>query len=308
MQKVPRRKQFPYLEKEYEMPESSAQTMAEEDYETIRELSKNKDKTKLRDFINKRLATQENISNTPGLATRDYMNAITGEAVKKRYPEIRQAALEGTPAELGRAVRSRMFPGIERALKSQNLSSEIQSGEDDAINPETGVMRLSGGETPSGNIGTAIHENAHVLDNLAKKYSKAKYIAKMEGRELDPEKEEAIREFLKTKPAASSLFEESPDDELKFLKKTTRRESRNRYGRTLQNPEIPNFEDYDFSKGEFQSDMIRDPLDVQEESGRYHHLDRNQTYENMLKALEEEGKLDRITKENRFKKLRSLIS
>jgi hypothetical protein len=63
MQKVPRRKQFPYLEKEYEMPESSAQIMAEEDYETIRELSKNKDKTKLRDFINKRLATQENISN-----------------------------------------------------------------------------------------------------------------------------------------------------------------------------------------------------------------------------------------------------
>lgn len=34
MQKVPRRKQFPYAEQEYEMPESSPASMAEEDDET----------------------------------------------------------------------------------------------------------------------------------------------------------------------------------------------------------------------------------------------------------------------------------
>lgn len=306
MQKVPRRKKFPYREEEYEMPESSAQIMAEKDYEKVKELVQSKDEQKLRDFINKRLTKEENISSRPGLATRDYMNALTGEAVKKRYPEIKQAALEGSPADLGKIVRSKMFPNIEKALKAYNLSSDIESSDRyDSVNPETGLMRLSGRETPSGNVGTAIHENAHLLDVLAKKYSKDKYFANREGRNIDPEKEKAIREFLKSKPAATSSFEEDPDKDEKFLREVTRQEIRNRYGKLIENPEIPNFGDYDFEKGEFHSDMIRDPIDVQEESGRPHHLDRNQTYENMIKTLEDEGKLDRVTM---FKKLREKLA
>lgn len=305
MQKVPRRKQFPYAEQEYEMPESSPASMAEEDYETLQKLVKSGDEEKFRDFINKRLTARENISSKPGLATRDYMDAISGEAIKRRYPEIRQAALEGTPADLGKAVRSKMFPNIEKALKAYNLSSDIIPSDKDALDLETGVMKLSGGGYPSSNIGTAVHENAHLLDALARKYSKAKYIAKAQDKEIPSEKEQAIREFLKGKPAASSLFEEKPDEDEKFFKPITAKESRNKYGRIIENPEIPNFGDYDFEKGEFRSDMIRDPLDVQEESGKPHHLDRNQTYENMIKVLEDEGKLDRVTM---FKKLRDKLA
>lgn len=309
MQKVPRRKQFPYAEKDYEMPEATPQVMAEEDYETLKKLVRSGGEKKFKDFINKRLIKNENISSTPGLATRDYLNAITGESVKARYPEIREAALEGTPADLGKAVRARMFPKIEKALKSYNLSTDIQSSEnEDTTNLETGLMKLAGRETPSGNIGTAIHENAHLLDALAKKYSKDKYIYKAQNRQISPEREQAIQEFIKSKPAAYSSFKENPNEEEKFFKGTTLTESKNKYGRIIENPEIPNFGDYDFEKGEFRSDMIRDPLDVQEESGRPHHLDRNQTYENMIKALEDEGKLDRVTKSDIFKKLRTKLA
>lgn len=308
MQKVPRRKQFPYAEENYEFPEWFDEHMlAEKDYDTVKSIVKSGDRSKLRDFINKRLTTSENISSTPGLATRDYLSALTGESVKRRYPEIKKAALEETPADLGKAVRSKLFPNIEKALGAFKLSSDVKMGNRDTTSPE-GVITLSGRQIPSGDIGTAIHENAHLLDFLAKKYSKEKAIAKAEGREIAPEKEKVIREFLKSKPASAPLFEEDPEDDKKFEKYTTLTEKENKYGKKLDNPEIPNFGDYDFEKGEFRSDMIRDPLDVQEESGKPHHLDRNQTYENMIKALEDEGKLDRLTKENNFKKLRSIIS
>jgi hypothetical protein len=311
MQKVPKRNKnitIPYELEPYEQPESSAQLMAEKDYDTVKELVKSGNKQRLRDFINKRLTASENISATPGLSTRDYMSALTGEAVKRKYPEIRKAALEGTPDELGRAVQKVMLPDVEKSLKSYNLGAGIESGEKDTTNEETGLIRLSGRETPSGNIGTAVHENAHILDALAKKYSKAKYIAKAEGRDISPERESVIREFLKKKPAATSLFQETPGEDEKFKRYTTEKESLNKYGGRFENPEIPNFEDYDFKTGQFQSDVIKDPIDVQKESGEYHHLDRNQPYENMIKTLEDDGSLERVTKQDRFKKLRSLIS
>jgi hypothetical protein len=313
MQKVPKRNKnitIPYEPEYYETPESSPEIMAEKDYETVAALGKNPDKTKLRDFINKRLTQSENISDTPGLSTRDYMEAITGEAVKRRYPEIRKAALEGTTADLGKAVRSKMFPDISKALKASKLSEDIESSDDkNDVDLETGLMRLSGGQTPSGDVGTTIHETSHLLDALARKYSRAKYLAKIEGRPVDPNLEKSVKEFLKSKPAAASLFEENPSDyDKKFEKYITKKESKNKYGETIKNPEIPNFGDYDFGKGEFQSDMIRDPLDVQKESGERHFLDTNRQYENMIKALEDDGKLDRLTKQNRFTKLRSLIS
>jgi len=308
MQKVRRRKQFPYAEQDYERPDSSAQDMATEDFDKIRALIKSGNKDKLNSFINSRMAATESASSNPGLQTRDYMNALTGESVLRNDPELAKVAREGSPSDLGRSVRSTMFPNIDRALKAHNLSNEIKDSLGDSVEPDTGVMRLSGSESLGGNIGTAIHENAHLLDSLARKHSKDKFISTKKGTPMPQERESSIKQFLKGKPASLPLFTEDPEEDAKFMRETTNKESYNKYRDKIVNDEVPNFADYSFPEGEFKSDMIRNPVDVQKESGDVHHIDRNQTYDNMIKAIEDEGKLDRVTKNDRFKKLRGLIA
>lgn len=308
MQKVRRRKQFPYAEQDYERPDSSAQDMATEDFDKIRALIKIGNKDKLNSFINSRMAATESASANPGLQTRDYMNALTGESVLRNDPELAKVAREGSPSDLGRSVRSKMFPNIDKALKAYNLSNEIKDSLGDSVEPDTGVMRLSGSESLGGNIGTAIHENAHLLDSLARKYSKDKYISGRQGTPMPQERESSIKQFLKGKPASLPLFTEDPEEDEKFMRETTNKESYNKYRDKIVNDEVPNFADYSFPEGEFKSDMIRNPVDVQKESGEVHHIDRNQTYDNMIRAIEDEGKLDRVTKNDRFKKLRGLVA
>lgn len=302
MLKVPRRK-FPYDD----TPDVRIESLAAEDLDKVQALVKSGDRNKLNSFINSRVAPYElNPHIDAGLETRDYLAALTGEAAMRGDPELRRIAEDGDSATLGKTVRSKMFSKIEDALKAHNLSTDIQWGSD-RVTPE-GKMYLSGRGTPATNVESAIHENAHLLDFLAQKHSKDKYIQEKQGTPIPENRRSSIAEFLKSKPAAIPLFTENPDEDRKFNRITTNSELENRYRDKVSNNPIYNFADYSFPEGEFKSDVIRNPLEVQDEAGSVHHIDRNQTYENMIKTLEDDGRLDRVTKNDRFKKLRGLIA
>jgi hypothetical protein len=313
MLKVPK-KIIPY---DIQRPEKGLGQLAAEDYDTVRELVKSKDEKKLQDFINKRLIDYERtdkvlrdrkIIDASGLSVRDYLENLTGEAILRNNPDIAKIASENRDAaELGKIIRKKMLPDIEDALKAYKLSTDIVENpfkDNVELGENEGRVNLSGrGETPAHNIGTAVHELAHLNDLLARKYSKDKYISEYEERPVAEEREGPIRKFLKSKPAAEYLYREVPGEEQKFFKKPTDTELKNKYGQLIKNLEIPNFSDYNFATGEFGSNLIREPLEKQKESSFPHFLNRNQSYENMIKALEDEGKLDRLTKFEKLKKI-----
>lgn len=301
MQKVPKRK-FPY---EYEPSDTPVESLAQQDLDKIKTLKDDKDK--LRSFINDRMANYElDPRIRPGLPTRDYLNALTGESVLRNDPELAKIAEEQGSPELGKAVRSKMFPDLDKALQAHNMSTDVEAGED--LTSGSGKMSLKRTANKAANVGNAIHENAHLLDFLAYKHSKDKFVEKNKGAPVSKERMSTIQKFLKSKPAAIPLFTDKPDSYPIFEKRTTEDESINRYGEEPSNPRVYNFSDYSFPEGEFKSDMIRTPLDVQDESGEAHHIDRNQTYDNMIKSIEDNGRMDRLTKTDRFKKLRTLVS
>jgi hypothetical protein len=198
-----------------------------------------------------------------------------------------------------------MFPKIDEAFRTHNISTDIlDSNGGDSMDKNTGALSLSGSGSPADNVGTAIHESAHQLDRLSRAHSKDRYLKEKRDIEIPAGRESAIAKFLKSKPAAKELLA----DKNTMYSDTTDTEKYNRFMDRVTNDEIPNFADYSFPEGEFKSDMIRDPLNVQQESGEAHHIDRNQTYDNMIKAIEDDGSLDRVTENDRFKKLRGVLA
>lgn len=301
--KVPRRKQFPYEEQNYIRDLPSSSQMASEDFEKVQAFIDAGDEEGLKEFMNNRLLDSENLSNTPGLATRDYMSNIMGTSVLRNDPEIAKAALQGSPRDVGRAVRNKMLPGIDTAFKAHDLSTKIENSDSsNDVDTTTNLMRLSGGKGAADSIGTAVHENAHALDNLARRHSSDKYYAKRDGKEIEPKRFATIQKLLADKPALKDSFSEVEGEDEKFIRKTSANELVNKHNRRIENPEIPNFEDYNYETGNFDSDWIKSPVDIQKESGDVHHLDRNQVYENMMKAVKDRN-LNRVTKFDKIKKV-----
>jgi hypothetical protein len=81
------------------------------------------------------------------------------------------------------------------------------------------------------------------------------------------------------------------------------RTTRNEGG--YSNPVTPNFEDYNWEGGDFDSDYMRAPMEIQDDVGKDHHLERNYPYENIFNMVKDD-KL--VEAKPRFSKLNKLFT
>lgn len=253
--------------------------MGDDDLPEVMKFIKAKDDKGLKEFINNKMKDyEEAYSDQAGLPTRDYLNSLLGAAVLSQDPELE---LESTHAqydpkrtiELAKKLKDKVYPGLTNNVTAEYEGSQYQkarNGKPDRLNIDPSQSRFA-------KIGHILHEYGHNLDRFQKN-----------------EDEEGKSKLLKLKPEYSKVLN---SDE---VQSTTHSEA------GYKNPRIPNFEDYNFESGDFNSDWMRDPTDVQDEQAREHHINRNYPMDNLKNFIN--GGLDKVVDTDKLNKLKKLMS
>ena len=252
--------------------------MAMDDLDQVKQLVESGDEAALTKFINDKLLPYErNYPDQAGVATRTYLDSLLGSAVTELSPEIFEASRwaqfdPNATKELTKLVRDRVYPGM-----TGNITSDNELG--DEYNHETDTINIDPAAPRNKKIGTILHEYGHNLDNIRRDHTRGKEHPALIA------KKSAYTKVLK--------------DELDRFNTTQ--------GEGGDNRPTPNFQDYDWQAGDFNSDVMRDPLDIQDEEARAHHLNRNYPLDNLKNVIK--GGLDEIVDAtpDKFNKLRNSL-
>lgn len=306
--KIKRLFEIPY-QPEYQRPEDfevreSPPTLEEVSY--LEKLAKEGKYPELEDYVNNQMIGRELLTRSPGIPTRDFLASALDQLVQKRYPGLNKLDEKSRI----RFLKRNIHPGLDELEQAFGKSGRIAVGNGrDAYNHATGDISLS--KEGAASTDTVAHEIGHSLDEIFNTYNSKKLIGKyVEAEEGPTEQEEAaIRKFLKTNPKAEKLLsdwgrkittpsETSPLKSPKYKGISTYGEAR-----------TPSFEDYNWKKGQFESDVIKGPVDKYKEVGGEHHIDRPFSLENFINFSK--GDLKDIVKNeqapSKFQKIKKLI-
>jgi hypothetical protein len=256
--------------------------MGSRDIDKVTEFIENNDEAGLNDFINNRMGRYEEMlsEGNAGLATRDYLNSLLGSAIIKKDPEIKAIVNnsftdEDQTVRLAKVLKDKVYPGLTDNVTADERGSFYVK----PLNKQTEQINIDRYENAPTKVASVLHEYGHNLDFPQKMGDQAKKAA-----------------LLKLKPQYSKVLNDEK------IPRTTHSEG----GRN--NPRIPNFEDYDWTEGEFNSDWMRDPLNIQDQQAKEHHIRRNYPLDNLKNFIK--GGYDEIveSKPDKFNKLKKLVS
>lgn len=273
--------------------------MASEDVAKVMEFIQQNKETELKELINSRMAPYEKefAEGGAGLATRDYLTALLGETIMKKHPEYEGIAFHhpSMMKEHLSKFRDQFYPGLKEGLKSMGMSDELTLDpfEGPQYSPDKGLNMNPNITSTAKLLGVMGHELGHATDFLGQKAN-----ANLKYYPDEPQAEvtkKVLANLLKLKPENKQALGDSENTH----RDTTSSES------GYNNPVIPNFKDYNWEEGDFNSDYMRDPLDIQSEVGEDHHHDRNYPYENLFNMV----KKDKLVEAKpRFNKLNKLLT
>ncbi len=271
--------------------------LASEDVDKVMELIQQNKEPELKELINSRMAPYEKefSEGGAGLATRDYLTSLLGESIIKKHPEY-QGVAHHHPSVMKdylHKFRDQFYPGLKEGLKDLGMSDEITLDylKGPQYSPDEGLNMDPNSISTAKMLGTMGHELGHATDFLGQK---ANALKKYYPDEPKTEKaKEVLERLLKIKPE----YAQALGDEHNTHRDTTSSES------GYNNPVIPNFKDYNWKEGDFNSDYMRDPLDIQKKVGEDHHHDRNYPYENLFNMVKEDKLVEASPKFSKLKKL-----
>lgn len=279
-------------------------------------------KKQFRDYINKKSKQStpksseymgfSKANEKQAMDARDFQNEVLGQLLMDRIPHMDTA--KSGQAQLEKVMMD-VYPGLEKAANAVGVSSKLKSlptAEYDKQYPDTaggyntkeGVVVREGTYSPAGQVGTMAHEIGHMNDRTAQAYQDQKFQKELE--ETNPsdfpgfdalsrlissarqgQKDKAIGEYLKKKPAAAKYFKEEFNA-----------------GRPEELP-------YEGSAEQEEQFHKKTPLEMQRDMSEGHHSHRNFPEENVEKLLETGNILDVVQAEpelSKFARLKKAIS
>jgi hypothetical protein len=269
----------------------------EEEVSYLESLVKQNKIKELEDYVNKKMIGRELDAFHPGIPTRDYLASALTTSIKNKYPELKKM----TEVESFNFLKNRVYPGLDDLKSKFGLSNEadIAPYNEDSYTPigKVNAGKINLNSENKDYIDSALHELAHSIDDPIK-YIKKNSRPYGDKTNLDIKKS-ALEEFAKKNPKIKKLI----DSENSY---TTKTEALARYKNIARSP---NFEDYDWKSGEFQSDVIQNPIDKYKEVGGEHHMDRPFSLDNFINF--NKGDLKDIVKneqdQSKFPKIKKLI-
>jgi len=281
------------------------------DLQRMEQYAKEDKLQELKDLVNERVAgMEEDTENfTPGLSARDFLSSALTKSIKNRYPELSDLPEE----EQVRFLQEKAYPGLDRLEKGAGRTHRVKLGKPyNMYDPDTGQIDL---ERQNPNLlATALHEMGHSVDEnileLNKLKNRKKLPAISKKQELEKmlaeqdyaRRSEAMEEFTKINPKVKKLLETKAT-------KTTGSEGRplNPFKRRYQGiKRMPNLEDYNYETGEFESDILEDPIEKYKEIGGEHHLERPFSLDNFINFSKGDLK-DIVKADDRFRNLRKKL-
>lgn len=269
--------EIPYRHSFELTPTKNLDEMVDEDYYTIQKLVQEGKDAELKDFVNSRLLDAElaqtnKLPNTAGMLTKSYVHDIVGQHLVNENPEVAQyleandhmKAIEKLLSSLHPNYKKHMQAAYEKGPIKYKILKYLHGGDVSNIEPvrslpesiqgyflkDTGIS-MNPSQSPRSFASTLKHELDHATDYAAETLSEDK-------------------EFLKDYPKYKGFKEKSHEGaaESGYI-----------------NPIIPNFNDYDFKKGEFGSNYVRDPYELAEEVTGKHRYGREHLFEELRKKL-----------------------
>lgn len=281
-----------------------------DDLKRMEQYAKEDKLQELKDLVNERVAGKEEDPDFyPGLSTRDFLSSALTKSIKNRYPELSDLPEE----EQVRFLQEKVYPGLDRLEKGAGRTHRVKFDRpSNAYDPNTGQIDLDR-DTPN-LLATALHEMGHSVDEnileLNKLKNRKKLPAISKKQELEKmlaeqdyaRRSEAMEEFTKLNPKIKKLLETKTT-------KTTGSEARplNPFKREYKNiKRMPNLEDYNYETGEFESDILEDPIEKYKEVGGEHHLERPFSLDNFINFSKGDLK-DIVKTDDRFRNLRKKL-
>jgi hypothetical protein len=290
------RTQIPYEPKESrnDLFLADVDKMADQDADKMFELAREGKTEEMNDLINSRLSAYEQhpglYKKQAGILTRDYVNRIFGKGLNERIPGVAETKDD---VEAAKMIRTQLYPGLNETLKAYNYSDAITNDPEKGSQfdsyhpgPKNEGMNIETGMHPSTRSATIAHELGHGINTISR--NRKRYGA-------DDKQEAAVENMKRLKPATASLL----DDEEKKLQGLTSAES------GYDNYPAPNFSDYDFESGNFNSDVQKTPANIQDQISREHH-GRNYPLEN-IKNMSKKGGLNNVVDSEEDTKFQELM-
>jgi hypothetical protein len=276
------------------------------DLEQMKDYAQRDQIQNLKDLVNERVASMEEGGYVPGLSTRDFLSSALSESIKERYPELKKMS-EQEQAEF---LRDRVYPGLDKLEESAGRKHRmrVEGYDRNEYDAETGDIVL---EKDNPNLlATALHEMGHAVDEnilglnrLRRRKRFLEDAEKAKEEEIYARRSGGMEEFVKLNPKVKNLLDTE-------MTKTTSSEDQplNPFKRSYKPiRRMPNFEDYNYETGEFESDILEDPIEKYKEVGGEHHINRPFSLENFINFSK--GDLEDIVQaDDRFKNLRKKLS
>lgn len=259
-----------------------------------------KDKIKeFEEYVNKEMMGAELNTFNPGIPTRDYLASALHQIVLKRHPELKEMS---TVQQIN-FLKNQAYPELDNLKKEFNLSNNIKTNSVEGSLYRTNTSeRGPAGEVnvdphSSSFIDDALHELSHSVDAPIKMINKNK---SRYGDKSNIDKQQAAMDnFIKKNPKIKKIMDSGKTY-------TTNSEALAKYKNIGRSP---NFEDYNWKSGDFNSDQIGNPIDKYKEVGGEHHIDRPFSLENFINFSK--GGLKDIVKTeeppSKFSKIKKII-
>jgi hypothetical protein len=252
--------------------------LAGADYDLVRQLVESGDEEALDQLINSRMVDYERAyPDLAGVPTRNYLDSLLGEAVTREDPEIQSAAEDSDSDEgikkLARLIQNKVYPGL-----TKKVGVIKEDGFGGMYYPDTDRLEVNPNKPKLARVGTILHEYGHNLDEIRD----------------NPDRQDEIKPLVARKAAYNRILNGDA-------------KSPTNHSEGGSNYPTPSFDDYNWEEGDFNSDQIRSPVDIQDEEARAHHIDRNYPKDN-LKNVIQKGLDGIVEAPSRLGKLRKLMS
>jgi hypothetical protein len=273
--------QAPYKH-DYELnPPKDTKDLADEDYKIVKKLMQQGKEQEARDFVNERLLNSElqYTSRNPkqaGVPTKTYAHQMIGKHLLEENPEANRylsgGHLEKGANELLKNLHPKYEEYMQRAYEKGPLFEKLKKVIYGGYTPKiTAIDRDLDKETPDAtgsfnpSVGVRMSPYQGVDSYAATLKHELDHALNFAGERLSNE-EDFIKDYPEYKNFKKEEFQSKP--EVGYI-----------------NPVIPNLKDYDFKKGEFNSNYVRDPIDLAEEVTSGHRYGRTNLFEELRKKL-----------------------
>jgi hypothetical protein len=302
------RDKIPFKPQEFEINYSPS----DEDVSHMENLVKEGRLNELYDFINNKMVGAELESDAPGTPTRDFLSEALSKSIRKAHPELDSLSSE----QKLQYFKDQVYPGLDyfrRKMKLYPLKLKAVSHIGSSYNHDTGVLNYDRAANKAEEEAVMLHELGHAVDHPVQDQAVRDSQYSTYDRPVDPDslffenyidsqfKRKMLDKYIQKLPKLSKL-------EKYGQQQTTNSEVRGWGGEGYSKiKRMPNFEDYDWKSGDFNSDVIQDPVKKYQDVGTDHHSGRAFSLDNFINFARG-GLKDVVKNEDRFKTLRKKLS